>query len=57
MVTLIIVHVAKRLARLWKDVSETWREAQRFAPKPQLKQSGANPASEAVHREREEEWR
>ena len=30
MVTLIIVHVAKRLARLGKDVSETWREAQRL---------------------------
>ena len=30
MVTLIIVHVAKRLARFGKDVSETWREAKRL---------------------------
>jgi hypothetical protein len=30
MLTLIIVHVAKQLSRFGKDVSETWREAQRL---------------------------
>ena len=30
MITLIIVHVAKKLTRFGKDVSETWREAQRL---------------------------
>jgi hypothetical protein len=30
MLTLIIVHVAKKLSRFGKDVSETWREAQRL---------------------------
>ena len=29
MVTLIIVHIAKKLARFGKEVSETWREARR----------------------------
>jgi hypothetical protein len=30
MITLIIVHVAAKLARFAKEVSETWREAQRL---------------------------
>jgi len=30
MITLIIVEMANKLARLGKDVLETWREAQRL---------------------------
>jgi hypothetical protein len=30
MVTLIIVHVATKLARFAKEVGETWRETQRL---------------------------
>jgi hypothetical protein len=30
MVTLIIIHVAIRLARFGKEVGETWRETQRL---------------------------
>jgi hypothetical protein len=30
MVTLMIVHVANKLARFGRDVRDTWREAQRL---------------------------
>jgi len=40
MVTLIIVQVATRLARLGKEVREMWREAQR------LRRSLAGPTEE-----------
>jgi hypothetical protein len=30
MVTLIIIHIASRLARFWNEVRETWRETQRL---------------------------
>ena len=30
MITLIIVHIATRLARFGREVGETWREAQRL---------------------------
>jgi hypothetical protein len=30
MVTLVVIHVANKLARLGNDIRETWREAQRL---------------------------
>ncbi|WP_256380308.1 hypothetical protein [Bradyrhizobium sp. CCBAU 051011] len=40
MVTLIIMHVATKLARIGKEVLETWREAQ------QLRRTLAGPMEE-----------
>jgi hypothetical protein len=40
MLTLIIIHIATRIARFVNDVGETWREAQR------LRRSLAGPIEE-----------
>jgi hypothetical protein len=40
MLTLIIIHIATRIARFGNDVGETWREAQR------LRRSLAGPIEE-----------